>query len=131
MILLNKQQILLMHTMLILENKTQQCASNWILKHLLREYAVLWYGLWENLLIGANTTSNICKNIPNKIVAYQFYKDNFADRISVVITLISFSLLVWFGDYVGSVIKWNLLLIFLIIQVRYIMIRMYLRTRSF
>lgn len=117
--------------------------------------------IWENLLIGANTASNLCKNIPNEVVASviswlmyrmivllvlaiivvgvgwcayricQFYDDNFADRLSVAVTLISFSLLVWFGDYVGNVIKCNLVLIFIIIQVVYIIIRMYLDNRSY
>lgn len=117
--------------------------------------------IWENLLLGANTVSNIFNNIPNEIVATviswlmhwiivllvlaiilggvgwcvyticQFYKDNFADRLSTAVMLINFSLLVLLGDYIGKIIKSNLLLFFVIIQVVYIMIRMYLKKTKF
>lgn len=115
---------------------------------------------WENLLAGANTASNICNKIPNEVVAmvlswvvrvliilfvlavvmggigwgvykiFRFYQSHFADRVSVVVSLISFSLLVWFGDYIGEIIKWNLVGVFLIVQVAYIALRIYAESRN-
>lgn len=116
--------------------------------------------IWENLLIGANTASNICDMIPNESVAmilswgvrvlmiivvsvvliggiiwgayklFRFYQLNFADRLSVIVSLISFSLLVWFGDYMGEIIDWNLVCVFLIVQVVYITLRIYFKSRD-
>ncbi|WP_417202659.1 DUF6040 family protein [Acetoanaerobium sticklandii] len=111
--------------------------------------------IWDNVLVWANEVSDICNKIPNEIVAVvlgwivkvlfivlivtfiigvigwiiyklvEFYKLGFADRISAVVSLISFALLIWFGDYIGSVIKWNLVLIFIVIQCIYLGIRTY------
>ncbi|MFR6277064.1 MAG: DUF6040 family protein [Blautia sp.] len=122
-------------------------------------YSIMGWG-WNNLLIGANKASNMCKSIPNESIAtvlpwlvrciiillvlaiifgtigwcvykiLQIYKSNFADRLSMVVSLISFSLLVWFGDYIGNVMKCNLLLIFMIIQVVYIIIRMCMKNQE-
>lgn len=117
--------------------------------------------IWDNVLVWANTVSGICNKIPNEVaevvivwivkllfiililalimgavgwIIYklvEFYRSRFADRISVVVSLICFSLLVWFGDHIGALIKWNLLLFFLMIQVAYVFIRMYVESRKF
>ncbi|MFV0363250.1 MAG: DUF6040 family protein [Suipraeoptans sp.] len=111
--------------------------------------------IWNKVLVGANMVSDLCNKIPHEFVAIvlgwiakvlfivlilaliigaigwminklvEFYKSRFADRISAIISLITFSLLVWFGDYIGEIVKWNLLLVFLLIQVVYVSTRMY------
>ena len=111
------------------------------------------------MVIWANAVSDVCNKIPNEIVAVvlgwtakvlfiilifaliiggigwiiyklvELYKSRFADRLSVVISLITFSLLVWFGDSIGALVKWNLVLVFLLIQVAYIITRMYVEKR--
>lgn len=116
--------------------------------------------IWESLLIGANTALNICYMIPNEIVAmllswvvrvliillvlvvlvigvclggyiiFRLYRENYADWLGIIVFLLSFSLLVWFGDSIGEVIKWNLVGIFLIIQVAYVSLRMYVKSRK-
>jgi len=63
------------------------------------------------------------------IRAIAAFQSHFADRLSVIVSLISFSLLVWFGDYIGEIITWNLIGVFLIIQVAYISLRMYAESR--
>lgn len=114
---------------------------------------VVW--IWGKLLMIANTVSEVCNNISNQFIAeilgfllhwliillllamiigaiswgmyhiFQFYKTNFADMRSLVVTLISLSLLVWFGDYIGSITKLNLIFIFLLIHGGYMGLRMY------
>ena len=114
---------------------------------------VLW--VWENVLILVNRAYGMCMDIPNEIVAiiigwlvqiiiviiiagivlggiiwgvyslYLFYKERFADILSLVVVLVSFSLLVWFGDYIGRFVKWNLIIVFLLIHGAYIGLRIY------
>lgn len=115
--------------------------------------------IWDNVLIWANAVSDVCNKISNGNVAVvlgwiakvlfiillltliigaigwiiyklaELYKSRFADRISVVVSLTTFSLLVWFGDYIEDLVKWNLVLVFLLIQVAYVITRMYVEKR--
>lgn len=55
----------------------------------------------------------------------KFYQERFADMTSLVVMLVSFSLLVWFGDYIGNYVRWNLIIVFLLIQSEYIGFRTY------
>ncbi|MBS5931491.1 MAG: hypothetical protein KIC94_01340 [Clostridiales bacterium] len=117
--------------------------------------------IWDNVLVWANTVSETCYRIPYKVVAVvfawivrkliiilvltliiggitwgvyrviRFYCLNLADKASVVVSLVSFSLVVWFGDYIGKIINCNLIFFYLIFQLIYIFIRMYLGSRGF
>ncbi len=53
----------------------------------------------------------------------RLYVKNFGDILSVTIALSSLVVLVWFADHL-SFIKWNLILVFIIIHVIYVVIRL-------
>ncbi|MEG2344591.1 MAG: DUF6040 family protein [Anaerovoracaceae bacterium] len=111
---------------------------------------------WEKTLMMANSALNMCHSIPNEIVAtitgyllgavviiaitggiiaalvyggyalFKFYNEKYADTMSAVVTLISFALLVWLGDFISDMVTWNLVVVFLMIQAGYICLRRYM-----
>ena len=54
-----------------------------------------------------------------------FYAEFFADSWSVLVTLITLILIVWFADYL-TFIPWNLIVVLIITHAVYIIIRMIL-----
>ena len=55
----------------------------------------------------------------------KIYKENFADLISVLVALASLAVLVWFADQL-SFISWNLVIVFLLIHLMYLIVRILL-----
>ena len=61
--------------------------------------------------------------------ACKFYAKFFADSLSVLVALVSLALLVWFADYL-SFVTWNLIVVFIISQGIYVLIRMLLTSSN-
>ena len=109
--------------------------------------------LWENASLSASAAWSLNEKIPYAVIDFivpgllavlgflaiflgvlalvgfglykagRFYADRLADSVSVLVALLSLALLVWFADYL-SFITWNLIVVFIIIHVIYIIIRM-------
>lgn len=60
---------------------------------------------------------------------YEIYRNNFADRVSACVLLVSLALLVWFGDYLDKIIPINLVVILLLINIVYLIVRVWLEKR--
>lgn len=57
----------------------------------------------------------------------ELYQKNCLDIISVIVAAVSLAVVLYFGEWLKEFIKWNLMVILLLVQVVYVAIRWYVK----